>query len=265
MGVNKVVFGAVSIMDITDSTVTEDTLAEGAIAYRADGERITGTMKSGLDTSDATATASDIVSGKTAYVNGEKVTGTVTEIASNYSYSGDKVSVSSSSNSGEMKMHTKMTMYQDMLFRKDKALSLTTDGASYGDATAEDVAAGKTFTSVAGLKVTGTGGNSGGLAVRSGDVTDSTVIETGLSSVSYFMLYKDSYAETGLLQAVYGDGGEISKAVYCASYSTYVKSCSLHSPNLTIDGGTITYPYGSSTTMGMSAGKTYHWVAFGVE
>ena len=49
MPVNKVVFGAVAIMDISDSTVTPETLAEGATAYDKTGEKITGTMKSGED------------------------------------------------------------------------------------------------------------------------------------------------------------------------------------------------------------------------
>ena len=45
MSVNKVFFGAVSIMDISDSTVTADKLAKGVTAYDKTGEKITGTME----------------------------------------------------------------------------------------------------------------------------------------------------------------------------------------------------------------------------
>lgn len=83
MGVNKVVYGAVSIIDISDSTVTPETLVKGETAYGADGEKITGTMLAGVDTSDATAAANDIIKDKTAYVNGEKIVGTL-EVASRY-------------------------------------------------------------------------------------------------------------------------------------------------------------------------------------
>lgn len=50
MAVNKVVFGAVAIMDISDSTVTPETLAEGVTAYDKTGKKITGTMTSGGST-----------------------------------------------------------------------------------------------------------------------------------------------------------------------------------------------------------------------
>lgn len=45
MGVNKVLFGGETVMDISDSTVTPGTLAKGATAYSANGEKITGTME----------------------------------------------------------------------------------------------------------------------------------------------------------------------------------------------------------------------------
>lgn len=45
MGVNKVVYGSVAVIDISDSTVTADTLAKGITAYDKAGEKITGTME----------------------------------------------------------------------------------------------------------------------------------------------------------------------------------------------------------------------------
>lgn len=63
--------------ELTDPATAADIL-EGKEAIDGNGAKLTGTCTYDADTSDANATASDIAQGKTAYVNGTKVTGTNT-------------------------------------------------------------------------------------------------------------------------------------------------------------------------------------------
>lgn len=63
------------LMDLTQDTVVADKLLKGFTAHGKDGAPITGTCKFDANTGDATAGAAEILSGKTAYVTGSKVTG----------------------------------------------------------------------------------------------------------------------------------------------------------------------------------------------
>lgn len=76
MGKSKIVLkdGRV-LMDLTADTVKKDKLLKGYTAHGADGELITGECEYDANTQDATATEDEILSGKTAYNKGNKVTG----------------------------------------------------------------------------------------------------------------------------------------------------------------------------------------------
>ena len=75
---NKVVLGSEVLIDLTSDTVDASHLLYGISAHDASGEIISGTCTFDSDTTDADATASEILSGKTAYVNKNKITGSMT-------------------------------------------------------------------------------------------------------------------------------------------------------------------------------------------
>lgn len=77
MGKSKVIFGDQVLIDLTSDTVVADKLLKGFTAHGADGEQMTGTCTFDADTQDATATTAEILSGKTAYNKGAKVTGSM--------------------------------------------------------------------------------------------------------------------------------------------------------------------------------------------
>ena len=75
--INKVIYGGNVLLDLTGDTVTVSDLAYGVKAHDNSGTQITGISTKDSDTTDADAAAAEILATKTAYVNKNKVTGTM--------------------------------------------------------------------------------------------------------------------------------------------------------------------------------------------
>lgn len=75
--INKVIVNGQTKMDLTSDTVDAAHLLDGYTAHDKSGAPIEGTCTFDANTQSANATAPEILSGKTAYVKGNKITGTM--------------------------------------------------------------------------------------------------------------------------------------------------------------------------------------------
>ena len=225
-----------------DSNLTAANIKSGVKIFNVTGSYAGSGGSSGTDTSDATATASDIARDKTAYVKGEKVTGTVNTVEAEH-YTMENANVSYE---GSYILHSKKFQYP-ALYKEGASVKLRTSPSTYGNATAADVAKGKTMTSAAGLKVVGTNTNDA-------DTSDATATAADIAKGK--TAYVQGVKVTGTATSSSGGSGNNNVEAYAITSTSPSVSFKTASGTIKIWG------YGTITSQGGWGGQTTSLIAF---
>lgn len=111
---------------------------------------ITGTYE-GLDTSDADAIADDIIAGKTAYVNGEKITGTLPLFPNSRTFTVDNAGVTNNTEDSTLELTTINTLKQTLDSNLNMKFSAPyTDITTAIGLTTEKIVSGNTILGIEG-------------------------------------------------------------------------------------------------------------------
>ena len=208
MSVNKVVYDSRVLLDLTEDTVTPEDLVTGIVAHDKSGQQITGTIP-----------LAGIINGHDGIVS-----------AGTYD---DNECICIDVPPANTKIQDTSLNTTDQAIVKKTGVTMVAMAKidNFGDATAADVASGKTFTSAAGLAVQGTCG----LVSYVGDSASRTTIRQygsalTLSSASpRFMTADDTPVSKGI----------VNKGTTTTSLTTYLSN------------------FGDATAADVASGKTF--------
>lgn len=186
MAISKVIYGGETLLDLTADTVVKEKLLKGYTAHGANGELVTGTCEFDANTQDATATAAEILSGKTAYNKGNKITG---EMKNNGAVAG--------------KITTKAGKYTVPQGYHDGSGTVEIDSTEQAKIIATNIRQGVTILGVAGSM-----SGSEGVKAQSKTATPSTAQQVILPDVGYTHLAQVTVAAIPYSESDNSAGGK---------------------------------------------------------